>query len=52
MLTIANKMRIHGEKLGDVAVIKKFLRSMTPRFDYVVCSIKESKDIDNISIDE
>lgn len=33
-------------------VIKKFLRSIAPKFDYVVCSIEESNEIDDISIDE
>ncbi|KAI5337069.1 hypothetical protein L3X38_016338 [Prunus dulcis] len=51
-LTIANKMRIHGEQMGDVVVIEKILRSMIPKFDYVVCSIEESNDIDILSIDE
>ncbi|VVA39087.1 PREDICTED: Retrovirus-related Pol poly from transposon [Prunus dulcis] len=51
-LTMANKRRINGEKLEDVVVIEKILRSMTPKFDYVVCSIEESKDLDNLSIDE
>ena len=51
-LTIANKMRVHGEQMGDVVVIEKILRSMTPKFDYVVCSIEESNDIDSLSIDE
>ena len=41
-LTIANKMRVHGEKIEDVVVIEKILRSMTPKFNYVVCSIEES----------
>ncbi|KAI5316392.1 hypothetical protein L3X38_036099 [Prunus dulcis] len=50
--TIANKMRIHGEQMGDVVVIEKILRSMIPKFDYVVCSIEESNDIDILSIDE
>ena len=27
-------------------------RSMTPKFDYVVCSIEDSKDIDTLTIDE
>jgi hypothetical protein len=51
-LTIINKMRIHGEYMNDVVVIEKILRSMTPKFDYVVCSIEESNDIDVLSIDE
>ncbi|XP_048434711.1 uncharacterized protein LOC125474776 [Pyrus x bretschneideri] len=51
-LTIANKMKFHGEQMGDVVVIEKILRSMTPKFDYVVCSIEESNDIDILSIDE
>lgn len=51
-LTIANKMRIHGEKMGDVVIIEKILRSMTATFNYVVCSIEESNDLDTLSIDE
>ncbi|KAB2605263.1 hypothetical protein D8674_004980 [Pyrus ussuriensis x Pyrus communis] len=41
-----------AEGMGDVVVIEKILRSMTPKFDYVVCSIEESNDIDILSIDE
>lgn len=51
-LTIANRMRIHGEKMEDVTIIEKILRSMTSKFDYVVCSIEESNDIDTMSVDE
>ncbi|CAN6685906.1 unnamed protein product [Malus baccata var. baccata] len=51
-LTIANRRRINGDKLTDVEVIEKILRSMTSKFDYVVCSIEESKDLDILSIDE
>ncbi|XP_031279933.1 uncharacterized protein LOC116138363 [Pistacia vera] len=51
-MAIINKMRIHGEKIDDVKVIEKILRSMTPKFNYVVCSIEESKDLDQLSIDE
>ncbi|XXG77594.1 hypothetical protein AAC387_Pa08g1717 [Persea americana] len=50
--TIANKMRIHGEKMGNVVIIEKILRSMTHKFYYVVCSIEESNDLDILSIDE
>ena len=50
-LTIANKMRVHDEKMEDVVVIEKILRSMTPKFDYFVCSIEEFNDLDTFSID-
>ncbi|XP_073307227.1 uncharacterized protein [Primulina huaijiensis] len=49
---IANNMSCHGEKMKDVAVVEKILRSLTHKFDYVVCSIEESKDIDALSLDE
>ncbi|XP_038678443.1 uncharacterized protein LOC119979894 [Tripterygium wilfordii] len=51
-LTVANKMRMYGEKMNDVVVIEKILRSMTAKFDYVVCSIEESNEVDELSIDE
>ncbi|RDX67095.1 hypothetical protein CR513_54068, partial [Mucuna pruriens] len=51
-LTIANKMKANGENKGNVAIVEKILRSMTPKFDYVVCFIEESKDTDTLTIDE
>ena len=51
-VAIVNKMRIHGAKTEDVTVVEKNLRFMTPNFNFVVCSIEESNDIDEISIHE
>ncbi|KAA8544972.1 hypothetical protein F0562_019811 [Nyssa sinensis] len=51
-MEISNKMRFHGEKMDDVTIVEKILLSLTPKFDYVVCSIEESKDIDALSLDE
>ena len=51
-LIITNKLRFLGEILNDVTVIEKIMRSMIPKFNYVVCSIEESKDLDTMSIDE
>ncbi|XP_017633214.1 uncharacterized protein LOC108475732 [Gossypium arboreum] len=51
-MTIFNRMRTHGEKLGDVAIIKKNLRSLLLKYNFIVCSIEESKDLDALSIDE
>lgn len=44
ILTIANKLKVNGEDKGDIGVVEKILRSMTSKFNYVVCSIEESKD--------
>ncbi|KAL6320886.1 hypothetical protein AAG906_010695 [Vitis piasezkii] len=52
ILTIANKMKAHEEIMGQNMIVEKILRSMTPRFDYVVCSIEESNNVDTMTIDE
>ena len=38
--------------MNDVTIVEKILRSLTPKYDYVVCSIEESKDIEELSLDE
>jgi hypothetical protein len=51
-LAIANRMTAHGERLEQTMIVEKVLRSMTPRFNYVVCSIGQSNDVTTLSIDE
>ncbi|XP_027915726.1 uncharacterized protein LOC114175156 [Vigna unguiculata] len=51
-LTIANRMKANGENKGDTEIVEKILRSMTPKFNYVVCSIEEAQDTNKLSIDE
>lgn len=52
VVAVANKMRVYGDPMTDVTVVEKILRSLTDNFNYVVCAIEESKDIDAMSIDE
>jgi len=51
-LAIANKMKLHGESMGQLLIVEKILRSMASKFNYVVCSIEESNDLDTLTIDE
>jgi hypothetical protein len=44
-LAIANRMTSHGERIEQVMVVEKILRSMPQKFNYVVCSIEESNDV-------
>jgi len=47
-LNIVNKMKSNGEVINTSIVISKILRSLTPKFNYVMCSIEESNDILNL----
>lgn len=52
-LFVSNKLRNYGEPITDTMIIEKILRSMTPKFNYVVCSIEESTaDFSAMTIDE
>jgi hypothetical protein len=51
-LAIANHMTSHGERMEQVMVVEKILRSMPAKFNYVVCSIEQSNDVTTLSIDE
>ncbi|XP_020225348.1 uncharacterized protein LOC109807241 [Cajanus cajan] len=51
-LSIVNKMKSNGEKVDSSTVVSKILRSLTSKFNYVVCSIEESNDLSTLSIDE
>lgn len=49
-LVIANKMNIQGEAITETSIVEKILRSMTEKFNYVVCSIEESNDVGTLKL--
>lgn len=52
VMVVANDMRNCGDEMQDVKIVEKILRTLTENFNYIVCSIEESKDIDSLSVDE
>ena len=43
IMVIVNQMRRNREALTDARITKKILRSLDPKFDFVVVAIEESK---------
>lgn len=38
--------------MEDVTIVEKILRSLTKKYNYIMCSIVVSKDTDKMSVDE
>lgn len=51
VMTVANDMRNYGEDMSDVKIVEKILRTLTDKWNYIVCSIEEAKDIGQLSVD-
>ncbi|RDY07863.1 hypothetical protein CR513_07966, partial [Mucuna pruriens] len=51
-LNVVNKMKSNGEAMEQSTVVSKILRSLTSKFNNIVCSIEESNDLGTLSIDE
>lgn len=48
---IVNDMRNCGDDMLDVKIVEKILRTLTDKWNYIVCSIEESKDVDSLFVD-
>ncbi|XP_050902639.1 uncharacterized protein LOC127114893 [Lathyrus oleraceus] len=49
---ITNGMKSRGETFSEDSIIEKVLRSLTPRFDYIIVAIEHSKDLSIMRIEE
>lgn len=47
VMVMYNDMRNYGEDMPNVKIVEKILRTLTDKFNYIVCSIEEFKDIDS-----
>lgn len=45
-------MRSIGETMEDGQIVEKILRTLSDKYNYIVCSIEESKDINKMTVDE
>jgi hypothetical protein len=52
VMGIVNHIRLIGETITDQRIVEKILRSLPRKFEMVVTTILESKDLSRFSIDE
>ena len=52
IMVMINQMRRNGEALTDARITEKILRSLDPKFDFIVVAIEESKEVDKLMVDE
>eukprot|EP00253_Pinus_taeda_P008514 PITA_08514 len=52
VIGLITKMRTHGETIEDRRIVEKILRVLPSKFDVIVTTIEETKDLSNFSVDE
>ncbi|XP_068308813.1 uncharacterized protein [Pyrus communis] len=52
VLAVSNQLQRNGEKLEDVRIMEKILSSLDPKFEHIVVTIKETKNLEEISIEQ
>lgn len=50
--TVVNQLKRNGETITDPRVVEKILRTLTDKFENVVCAIEEPKNLEEMTIDD
>ncbi|XP_019427166.1 PREDICTED: uncharacterized protein LOC109335487 [Lupinus angustifolius] len=52
IISLMKQMKACGEVIKDQTIIEKVLRTLTPSFDHIVVAIEESKNLEELKIEE
>ena len=51
-MSVINQLKIYGQDIKYITVIENVVRSLSTKFDVVVATIKEAKDLEKLTVDE
>ena len=52
VFSVSNQLKRNSEKLEDVRIIEKILRSLDPKFKHIVVTIEETKDLETMTVEQ
>ena len=52
VVTVSNELKRNGEELKEVRIIEKILRSVESKFDHIVVTIEETRDLEDMTIEQ
>jgi len=52
VIGLINQIKSHGQIIEDKKIIEKVLRSLPPKFDTLVVTLEEGKDLSQFNLDE
>ena len=51
-LSFSNQLKRNGEKLEDVRIMENILHSLDPKFEHIVVTIEETKDLEIMTVEQ
>ena len=51
VLAVSNQLKRNGAKLEDVTIMENILRSLDQKFEFIVMTIEENKDLNEMTIE-
>ena len=52
LINVVNHMKACSETISDQQIIENIMRTLSPRFDFMVVAIQELKDVKTLKIEE
>jgi len=50
LINIVNQMKASSETISDPQFVEKVMRTLSPRFDFIIAATQESKDVKTMKI--